>query len=145
MSYLHIERAAEKSTVLFLCPFSVKSTEGLADRLISTQRVKGTHRKKKIAFHSHLVPVIIRSPILFPCNGNTAVIWDGKILSRMDLILRNLIDRADFVNIGIHITVFLCNMIGCNRPQSITALYFNTCLIFAGNLRWCCLSTDRTG
>ena len=38
MSYLHIERAAEKSTVLFLCPFSVKSTEGLADRLISTKR-----------------------------------------------------------------------------------------------------------
>ena len=42
MSYLHIERAAEKSTVLFLCPFSVKSTDGLADRLISTQKVKGT-------------------------------------------------------------------------------------------------------
>ena len=31
MSYLHIERAAEKSTVLFLRPFSVKSTDGLAD------------------------------------------------------------------------------------------------------------------
>ncbi len=44
MSYLHIERTAEKSTVLFLRPFSVKSTDGLADRLISTQKVKGRHR-----------------------------------------------------------------------------------------------------
>ena len=47
MSYLHIERAAEKSTVLFLRPFSVKSTDGLADRLISTQKVKGRKKEEK--------------------------------------------------------------------------------------------------
>ena len=67
MSNLHIERAAEKSTVLFLCPFSVKSTDGLADRLISTQRVKGTGHANPCARYTD----VIRYQQVVICGGVT--------------------------------------------------------------------------
>ena len=89
MSYLHIERAAEKSTVLFLRPFSVKSTDGLADRLISTQKVKGRKKEGKP------YRLAEKCPLLFPersGRGNIFVLLQGdKVSENFD----HLFQRTD--------------------------------------------------
>ena len=89
MSYLHIERAAEKSTVLFLRPFSVKSTDGLADRLISTQKVKGRKKEGKP------YRLAEKGPLLFPersGRGNIFVLLQGdKVPENFD----HLFQRTD--------------------------------------------------
>ena len=89
MSYLHIERAAEKSTVLFLRPFSVKSTDGLADRLISTQKVKGREKEGKP------YRLAEKCPLLFPersGRGNIFVLLQGdKVPENFD----HLFQRTD--------------------------------------------------